>query len=242
MLFGLDRWLRSPNWKRYGLALIFLMIGGLVFWASKHLEIIDCAQLKEGILAWGPWAPLYLCMLYVLATLGFFPGIVLTLASGMTFGLVGGTLIVLVGATIGSVLAFLIARFFLRDSVEKHLKSKAWFQKFANNVEKDGFNYILFVRLVPLFPFTGINFASGILPIKLKHYLYGSFFGMAPGTFAYVYLGEAGCKLIDPILGGTFEISSIPMDLLFKMGLAIAFLAFLAGLPLILKYRQKKGL
>lgn len=113
---------------------------------------------------------------------------ILTLASGAIFGAVKGTLVVNVGATLGATLAFLVARFLLRDWVEEKYggKIKSFNDGFSNNA----LNYILFLRLVPLFPFFLINLVSGLTRVKLPVYFFGTMFGILPGSFVYANAGS----------------------------------------------------
>jgi len=97
------------------------------------------------------------------------PGTPFTIASGLLFGTLYGGLVTVIGATLGATLAFFIARFFGEDFVERILKNK--FKKiyeYDEKIEKKGFLVMLFLRLVPLFPFNGLNFSMGLTKIKPK--------------------------------------------------------------------------
>jgi len=113
---------------------------------------------------------------------------ILTLCAGAIFGSVTGTLVVNVGATIGATLAFLVARFLLRDWVEKKFGAKL--KPFNDGFSKNAINYMLFLRLVPLFPFFLINLVSGLTQIRLPVYFFGTMFGILPGTFVYANAGS----------------------------------------------------
>jgi uncharacterized membrane protein YdjX (TVP38/TMEM64 family) len=113
---------------------------------------------------------------------------ILTLCAGAIFGSVTGTLVVNVGATIGATLAFLAARFLLRDWVEKKFGAKL--KPFNDGFSKNAINYMLFLRLVPLFPFFLINLVSGLTQIRLPVYFFGTMFGILPGTFVYANAGS----------------------------------------------------
>ena len=113
---------------------------------------------------------------------------ILTLTAGAIFGAVTGTLVVNVGATVGATLAFLVARFILRDWVEEKYgdRLKPFNEGFSNNA----LNYILFLRLVPVFPFFLINLVSGLTRIRLPVYFFGTMFGILPGSFVYCNAGS----------------------------------------------------
>ncbi|NIQ00176.1 MAG: TVP38/TMEM64 family protein [Nitrospinaceae bacterium] len=113
---------------------------------------------------------------------------ILTLCAGAIFGSVMATLVVNVGATVGATLAFLAARFLLRDWVEKNFGEKL--KPFNDGFSKNAINYMLFLRLVPLFPFFLINLVSGLTQIRLPVYFFGTMFGTLPGTFVYANAGS----------------------------------------------------
>lgn len=113
---------------------------------------------------------------------------ILTLAGGAIFGAFKGTLVVNVGATLGATLAFLAARFLLRDWVENKFGDKL--QPFNEGFSKNAVSYILFLRLVPLFPFFLVNLMSGLTRIPPRIYFFGTLFGTLPGTFVYANAGS----------------------------------------------------
>lgn len=227
-------------WKKYKRLLIGVAVMVVLIMALRQLQIPECGVIQAQIAEWGALAPIGFFLLYVLATVAFIPGLVVTLLAGLAFGKWWGTLVVSLASTFGATLAFLIARYMARDLVEGFLSKQAWFNKFKGSVEEDGFFFVIFVRLVPLFPFNGLNYACGLVPLKLRDYVIGSMLGMLPGTFAYVYLGETGCKLIDPVIQGRFSPSDMPADVRNSLLLSIVVLAVLSVLPVAIKKLRKK--
>lgn len=124
-----------------------------------------------------------------------FPASVLTLGAGAIFGVVGGTLVVLAGATITATLAFLLARTVLRKRVEAMLARNPKFRAVDAAVAREGSKIVLLVRLAAVFPFLLVNYAFGLTGIRLGPYVAASVVGMIPGTIAFVYLGAAGAAL-----------------------------------------------
>jgi uncharacterized membrane protein YdjX (TVP38/TMEM64 family) len=174
----------------------------------------------------GIWAPLLFMAIYAIAAVLFLPGSVLTLAGGALFGPVLGTFYNLTGATIGATFAFLLARYVASDWVAD--KTGGRLKQLINGVEGEGWRFVAFTRLVPLFPFNLLNYALGLTRIKLSHYLLATYTCMLPGAIAYTYLGYAGREAIG---GGE--------GLIQKVLLAIALLAVVAFLPrLIGKLRR----
>jgi uncharacterized membrane protein YdjX (TVP38/TMEM64 family) len=131
-------------------------------------------------------------VVYALATVLMLPGSLLTLAGGATFGLLPGFVTVLLGATVGAALAFLVSRHLARKRVEAWIGSKPSFSVVDRAVAKEGWKIVFLTRLSPVFPFNVQNYAYGLTSLSFAHYVAASFVGMIPGTFLYVYLGTLG--------------------------------------------------
>lgn len=117
------------------------------------------------------------------------PGaVILTLAGGFVFGAGLATLFINVGATTGATLAFLIARYVLRDTVEK--KFGARLGPLQEGFAKNAFSYLLTLRLIPLFPFFMVNLVSGLTRVSVGTYVAATALGIIPGSFVYAYAGR----------------------------------------------------
>jgi uncharacterized membrane protein YdjX (TVP38/TMEM64 family) len=137
--------------------------------------------------------------LYIIQTALSLPGAtILTLAAGAIFGSIWGTVYVNIGATVGATLAFLVARFLLRDWVVGKLGHRA--DALDKGLRESGLSYLLFLRLVPLFPFWLINLASGITGLPLRTYVVGTMIGIMPGSFVFANAG-ASLATIDSLSG-----------------------------------------
>jgi uncharacterized membrane protein YdjX (TVP38/TMEM64 family) len=139
----------------------------------------------------GPWAPLAFILGYAVAAVAFIPGSALTLAAGVIFGFVRGTMYAFTGAFLGSAAAFLVARYGARRWVEKKLASQPKFSAIDRAVGAEGGKIVALLRLAPVFPFNLLNYALGLTSVRLGPYLLASF-AMLPGTALYVYLGKVG--------------------------------------------------
>jgi len=115
-------------------------------------------------------------------------GAVMTVAGGFLFGPVAATVFVNVGATTGATLAFLVARYLLRDAVEQ--KFGKWIGPFQEGFAKNAFSYLLTLRLIPLFPFFVVNLVSGLTRVNVGTYVAATALGIIPGTFVYAYAGR----------------------------------------------------
>ena len=216
----------SPEAKRRGLILLLLLAGIAVAVMLRDRLSVDALAEQVGQLGW--LAPLVFIGGYAIATVFFLPGLLFTLAGGVLFGPFYGTLYNLTGATIGATLAFLLARFLAHDWVAQRTGRRLG--QLVKGVEEEGWRFVAFVRLVPLFPFNLLNYALGLTKIPLMHYIITSFIFMAPGGAAYTYLGYAGRELA---AGGE--------DVIRKILLAIAVVASVAFLSrIIMKLRRNK--
>ena len=202
---------------------ILLILGLLVgiTLAILYRERFDAVALEAWINDAGVLAPIVFMLIYALATVLFLPGSVITLAGGALFGPVLGTFYNLTGATLGAVLAFLISRYLASDWIAD--KAGGRVKQLINGVEGEGWRFVAFVRLVPLFPFNLLNYALGLTKIRFLHYLIATYVFMLPGAFAYTYLGYAGREAIG---GGEGFIQ--------KILIALALLAVVAFLPRVI--------
>lgn len=208
------------------LLLAGLVVAGIAV-AVVYRDALSAEALEQWVADFGTAGPLVFMLIYAAGTVLFLPGSVSTLAGGALFGPVWGTLYNLTGATLGATLAFLIARYLGSNWVEQ--KSGGRIKQLKNGVEAEGWRFVAFVRLVPLFPFNVLNYALGLTRIRLSHYVIASYLCMLPGALAYTYLGYAGREAL---IGGEGMIQ--------KGLLALALLAVVAFLPrLIAKLRER---
>ncbi|WPC67557.1 VTT domain-containing protein [Rhodoferax ferrireducens] len=205
-----------------GLALVSV-IGLAVAWRDRF----DVAALQTWVESAGSAAPLVFIALYAAATVLFLPGSVITLAGGVLFGPIWGTLWSLTGATLGAALAFLIARYLGGDWIARRAGPRL--SRLNDGVAAEGWRFIAFVRLVPLFPFNLLNYALGLTRIAFLPYVLASALFMLPGALAFTWLGYAGREALS---GGEGTVRAILI--------ALALVTSMAFLPRwIRKFRAK---
>jgi uncharacterized membrane protein YdjX (TVP38/TMEM64 family) len=146
-------------------------------------------RFAESVAALGPWGPVAFIVGYVLAAVAFVPGSLLTLAAGAIFGLVRGSLYVIVGATLGATAAFLVSRYLVRGRVEQRVRSDARFRAIDDAVGTQGRRIVFLLRLSPVLPYNLLNYALGVTRVRLVDFVLGCA-GMLPGTVLYVYYGK----------------------------------------------------
>ena len=154
-------------------------------WLRNALQWIDSL---------GAVGAIVFILLYIIATVAFLPGSILTLGAGVVFGVVLGSFYVFIGATLGATAAFLVGRYLARSWVAKKIEGNQKFRAIDEAVGKEGRKIVLLTRLSPVFPFNLLNYAYGITGVSLKDYVIGSV-GMIPGTIMYVYIGSLAGSL-----------------------------------------------
>ena len=137
----------------------------------------------------GAWGPVVFVAGYVLAAVAFVPGSLLTLAAGALFGLVRGTLYVMLGATLGATAAFLVSRYLVRGRVERRARADRRFAAIDDAVGTHGRRIVFLLRLSPVLPYNLLNYALGVTRVRLADFVLGCA-GMLPGTILYVYYGK----------------------------------------------------
>lgn len=225
--------------------MLSIVVNGAIIMTSKLLKILMFIILASGIAAviiyrdqlsaetlqqWlsdaGAAAPILFMIIYAIGTVFFLPGSLLTLVGGALFGPVLGTFYNLTAATIGAMLSFLAARYLASDWVAS--KTGGRMKQLVNGVENEGWRFVAFVRLVPLFPFNLLNYALGLTKISFTQYSIATYIFMLPGAIAYTYLGYIGREAAT---GGE--------GLIQKAMLALALLAIVSFLPRIIGSMRK---
>ena len=148
-------------------------------------------QLEGYVKSLGSIGPIAVVLGYVLSTVLFIPGSALTIGSGTLFGLKTGFLVVLVGANLGALCAFLLARTFLREKVANWAEGNSKFRSLDRAIGRQGFKMVFLSRLSPAFPFTLLNYLLGLTAVRTGAYVVANLLGMLPGIFLYVYIGAA---------------------------------------------------
>lgn len=231
----------SPNATLWRLLPLLVLVAGLgAFFALglQHYVSFDAlARHREMLLAWVAahrlTAPLVYMAVYVVTVALSVPGgIWLTIAGGFLFGTVAGGIYTVIGATLGATVLFLAARSAFGTLLRA--KTGSALQRMEEGFRRDAFNYLLVLRLVPLFPFFLVNLVPAFLGVRLSTYVVATALGIIPGTFVFASVGNG--------LGAVFDAGTHPhvMGLLLTppVLLPILGLAALALIPVI--YRAAK--
>lgn len=177
--------------------LIFLLIlgAGIVAVQVFHLqEYLRGDRLQQFVASLGAWGPLVYLAVWTVLPL-FCPGLPLTLAGGLLFGPFLGVIYVLVGATAGAILPFLVARYLARDWVESKIAGTRLMSLDAQ-VSRRGWMVVAVARLIPVFSYSLLNYAFGLTRIAIVPYALATFVFMLPTTVAYVYFSSNILQLL----------------------------------------------
>jgi uncharacterized membrane protein YdjX (TVP38/TMEM64 family) len=219
--------------------ILILITGAIaVFYILDLQKFLTLSSLKENrralLIAYQAHTPAFtlgFILIYIVQTALSLPGAaILTLAGGAIFGVAMGTLWVNIGASTGALLAFLLARTLLRDWVIKRFGAKM--KAFDRGLSENGLSYLLFLRLVPLFPFFLVNLACGVTGLSARTYLAGTIIGILPGSFVFANAGAS--------LASIENISQVSSP---RVLTSLALLGIFALVPVIYrKWNKAKGI
>jgi uncharacterized membrane protein YdjX (TVP38/TMEM64 family) len=172
------------DWWRPIILLIIItgvFIGTYFLGIAQHLS-----ALQPWIKSWGIWAPGIYLLVYIGIVIASIPATPFGIVAGIIFGSTLGITLIIIGASLGSALTFLIARYFARNAVSKWMEHNLRFQRLDRLIETHGTIIVIITRLVPLFPFNILNYGFGLTKIPFKTYIIWSTIGMIPGTVVFV--------------------------------------------------------
>jgi uncharacterized membrane protein YdjX (TVP38/TMEM64 family) len=193
--------------RRYGLPFLVVAVMSLIFLLGWHHHItlenvVEQRDRFQQLLAAHVVVSVaaYVAIYTLLVALSVPCGLVMTTAGGLLFGWLGGALAAIAGASLGATLVFLIARTAVGDSLSR--RAGPWLAKLSEGFRKDALSYMLFLRLVPAFPFWFVNIAPAVLGVPLKTFVLGTVIGIIPATFAFA---SAGAGLDSVIMAAKTE-------------------------------------
>ncbi len=183
--------------------LLVLLIGLAAFFAFGLQDQLTCAALRDNRAAIGGWVNAHLALAIIAFMAGYaaivalsVPGaIVMTVAGGFLFGTVAATAMVVAAATTGATALFLAARTMFRDLLEP--RAGPWLARLQRGFAANELNYLLVLRLVPLFPFFVVNLVPAFLGVRLRNFVLATFLGIIPGTLVFAGIGDGLGSIVD---------------------------------------------
>ncbi|MCX6670306.1 MAG: TVP38/TMEM64 family protein [Euryarchaeota archaeon] len=146
----------------------------------------DIEELQHWIQAQGVWGPVAFFIIYLGAVIATIPGTIFGVIAGGLFGSLVGVILISVSSTVGASICFLIARYFARDTVARWLSKNKTMKRLDELTENQGMMIVGLTRLIPLFPFTLLNYGFGLTKVSFKTYVFWSWLCMLPGTIIVV--------------------------------------------------------
>ena len=235
-----------PKYNNYPLVKLlglFLLIAASLFWGGELLAqstaeaAVDATEPNrvENFYAWieglGGVGYIVFVASYILATVFFLPGSILTIGAGLLFGVITGSILVSIGSVTGAALAFLVSRYLARERIEKKFGKNRKFAAIDSAIGREGWKIVFLLRLTPLLPFNLSNYLYGLTSVAFWHYVLASWIGMIPGTILYVYIGSLGKTAAEAASGGA-DSGKLVLN-------AIAFLASIAVTVYVTRIARK---
>lgn len=187
-------------------ALIAAIVLAVIVTALFLLPVKDwIRELLEWTTAHRQAASALFVVIYVISTVAFIPATPLTLAAGVIFGVVNGSLLVSAGSTLGASAAFFLGRGLARNWIKQKVSAWPRFRALDAALAQRGFLIVLLTRMSPAFPFFLLNYAYGVSAVRPRDYILASWLGMMPATIAYVYVGTLAANLAQALNGGAVE-------------------------------------
>jgi len=173
-----------------------------VVFATTALVYFDVHEEVLRLLNWlnalGIWGPLLFILVMILVVVFLLPGVLFTAGAGFMFGVVTGTVCVVVGSTLGATLAFLIARHLFGDRASRFVLDHARLKLASEELTPNGWKIVLLSRLVPFFPFKLSNYFFGLTQFSLRGFMGGTFVGIIPLSLHNVWLGSIAAGITIP--------------------------------------------
>ena len=169
-----------------------IILAVLIIFFDLHDHI---GNLLEWINNLGVWAPIIFILLDMIIVIVLFPGVLVTMGAGFIFGVVKGSIYVVIATTLGAIIAFLIARFLFSKRMTEYFLSHHKVLKINQYLDVNGWKFVLATRLVPFFPFKLSNYLFGLTKFKFSSFLTGTFLGIWPNTIFNVYVGSLAANL-----------------------------------------------
>jgi len=174
--------------KRLFIAFLIIDVTAAIFFLPFRDWFVRFEDYIRGL---GSLGPIAVALAYVLTAVLFIPGSAITIGAGTLFGLKTGFFVVLVGANLGALCAFLLARTLLREKVTRWAAGNAKFRSLDRAIGSQGFKMVFLSRLSPAFPFNLLNYLLGVTAVRTGSYVVANLLGMLPGILLYVYIGAA---------------------------------------------------
>jgi uncharacterized membrane protein YdjX (TVP38/TMEM64 family) len=216
-----DKWKFSDKVNITGFSLAGIIIVSALFVALilGVLMYFDTQQQALLLLNWldtlGVWALLLFTLIMALVVILLLPGVMFTVGAGFVFGVVEGSICVVLGTALGATIAFLLARYLLGSRARQYVLSHTRLKLFSDELTPDGWKIVMLTRLVPFFPFKLSNYFFGLTPFSLSGFVGGTLLGVIPFSVHNVYLGSIAADVTNL---GERHLDRSPIEWVFYIG------------------------
>lgn len=175
-----------------GTAFALLILGALNYFNLQHY-FQDLLAWLEGL---DNGAGLIFTAIMAIVIILLLPGVLFTVGAGFVFGVVKGTVFVVIGTTLGAVCAFFISRYLFGEKMSRFFLSHVSLRAASNSMVNDGLRIVFFTRLIPLFPFKLSNYFFGLTPVRFRDFTLGTLVGIIPFSLHNAYLGSMAADIV----------------------------------------------
>ena len=193
-------------------ALFVAVILGILFYFDTQQQALLLLNWLDTL---GVWALLLFTLIMALVVILLLPGVLFTFGAGFVFGVVEGSIGVVLGTALGATLAFLLARYLLGSRARRYVLSHTRLKLFSDELTPDGWKIVMLTRLVPFFPFKLSNYFFGLTSFSLRGFIGGTLLGIIPFSVHNVYLGSIAA---DVTTLGTRHLDRTPIEWAFYIG------------------------
>ncbi|MEL6469987.1 MAG: TVP38/TMEM64 family protein [Cyanobacteria bacterium J06623_4] len=221
--------MRKQYWVLGLAAALCVIAASLCGWhniATAATLLFDRAILTQFFADAGPGGICLFICAHVVANAVGVPGTLLVIVGGAVFGLWWGTVWSVLGATLGAIAAFLLARYLLYDWFKRRFHHRPFYQKVNTTLCDNALSCVLTVRFSPVSPFNVVNFVFGLTRMPVRPYAIGTLIGIIPGTLAYTWLGVTGAEALS---GGSLR----------PLIVCLILLTLLSAIPLVIQRQQR---
>lgn len=223
--------------KRFWSALALLGAVAAAFFFRTELlafcRAFGWQDIRSGVLAAGPWAPLLCVLLLAFVTVFFLPTTLVAILIALLYGPWLGLLLCLAGIGLGMSISFLLSRYLLHDWIEHRIGDTRLYRRIEEHMQRDGWRLVLFSRLLPINPFTFLNYAYGLTPIPFWTFLAASLAGIVPNLTALLWTTHAAGQMATGQMDGR---------LLLLLFAGAALFALIAWLPRLLRRKMPEAI
>ncbi|RLB88295.1 MAG: TVP38/TMEM64 family protein [Deltaproteobacteria bacterium] len=187
----------SLKWRIVIGSVLLVALGGALFYFQGKFHVVNVVSFLEWIEGVGTWAPILFILIEMVVVVFILPGfgLIFALGGGFMFGVLKGTLYIVIGTTIGAVIAFMIARHFFGERTSMFILVHSKLKMISDELSHEGWKIVLLTNLVPFFPFKLSHYFFGLTGFSLRDFVIGVFFGIMPITITNAYIGSLAADL-----------------------------------------------